>query len=44
MDEKFIVNGQEMTKEEFEEFKTNLKKGQSLVECGTNEFKTRLQD
>jgi len=43
-EEKIIVNDKEMTKEEFEEYKKNLAKGQKLVECGTNQFKTRLED
>ena len=45
MEEKFILNGKEMTQEEFLLEKAKLEEAKmKLVEVSKNEFKTRLED
>ena len=45
MEDKIILNGKEMTKEEFEIEKKKLEEKKiKIVECGPNTYKTRLLD
>lgn len=43
-EERVIVNGQEMTIEEFQKLQEKLDKNTRLVENGTNNYVTRLLD
>lgn len=44
MEEKIVLNGKEVTKEELNEAKEKLQKGMELVEVSPGIFKTRLHD